>query len=81
MIWAVRRLLVAPAVIGLTLLIWLTLPLWLIGAAALSPPPQIDRAIAVTPSLTVLLVDDEEPARSSTAAILEDMYGMLKGGI
>jgi len=35
--WAVRRFLVAPAVIGLTALLWLTLPLWLIGAAALSP--------------------------------------------
>ncbi len=37
MTWAVRRLLVAPAVVGLTALIWLTLPLWLIAAAALSP--------------------------------------------
>ncbi len=37
MIWAVRRLLVAPALVGLTALIWITLPLWLIVAAALSP--------------------------------------------
>lgn len=37
MIWAVRRLVVAPAVIGLTGLLWLSLPLWLIAAAALSP--------------------------------------------
>ena len=35
--WALRRLVVAPAVIALAALIWLTLPLWLIGAAALSP--------------------------------------------
>ena len=37
MIWLLRRLVVAPAVIGLTGLIWVTLPLWLIVAAALSP--------------------------------------------
>ncbi len=37
MIWAVRRLLVAPALIGATVLIWITFPLWLILAAALSP--------------------------------------------
>lgn len=37
LVWAVRRLVVAPAVIGLTALLWLTLPLWLIAAAALSP--------------------------------------------
>ena len=37
MTWALRRLVVAPAVIGLTVVIWVTLPLWLIGAAALSP--------------------------------------------
>ena len=37
MTWAVRRLVVAPLVIGLTVLLWVTLPLWLIGAAALSP--------------------------------------------
>lgn len=37
MIWALRRLVVAPAVIGLAVLLWLTLPFWLIGAAALSP--------------------------------------------
>jgi 1-acyl-sn-glycerol-3-phosphate acyltransferase len=32
-----RRLVTAPVVVGLTALLWLTLPLWLIGAAALSP--------------------------------------------
>lgn len=37
MTWALRRLVVAPAVIGLTVLVWVTLPLWLIVAAALSP--------------------------------------------
>jgi 1-acyl-sn-glycerol-3-phosphate acyltransferase len=33
---ALRRLVMAPLVIGLTVLLWLTLPLWLVGAAALS---------------------------------------------
>lgn len=37
MIWALRRLVIAPAVIGLAVVLWLTLPFWLIGAAALSP--------------------------------------------
>ena len=32
-----RRLVIAPAVVALTVLLWATLPLWLIGAAALSP--------------------------------------------
>ncbi len=36
-VWALRRLVVAPAVIGLTVLIWVTLPLWLLVAAALAP--------------------------------------------
>ncbi|MFC6287001.1 1-acyl-sn-glycerol-3-phosphate acyltransferase [Nocardioides sp. GCM10027113] len=35
--WLLRRLVVAPAVILLTAFLWVTLPLWLIGAAALSP--------------------------------------------
>jgi len=35
--WALRRLVVAPAVVLLTVLIWVTLPLWLIAAAALAP--------------------------------------------
>jgi 1-acyl-sn-glycerol-3-phosphate acyltransferase len=35
--WALRRLVVAPAVIGLTVVLWVTLPLWLVAAAALSP--------------------------------------------
>lgn len=35
--WVLRRLVVAPAVIGLAALVWVTLPFWLIGAAALSP--------------------------------------------
>ena len=35
--WALRRLVIAPLIIGLTVLLWITLPLWLIGAAALSP--------------------------------------------
>lgn len=37
LVWAVRRFVVAPAVIGLTALVWFSLPLWLIAAAALSP--------------------------------------------
>ncbi len=37
MTWALRRFVVAPAVILLTVLVWVTLPIWLIGAAALSP--------------------------------------------
>jgi 1-acyl-sn-glycerol-3-phosphate acyltransferase len=32
-----RRLVVAPAIVALTVLVWVTLPLWLIVAAALSP--------------------------------------------
>ncbi|WP_134740577.1 lysophospholipid acyltransferase family protein [Nocardioides sp. 503] len=32
-----RRVVVAPAVVGLAGVLWLTLPLWLVGAAALSP--------------------------------------------
>ncbi len=36
-VWALRRLVVAPAVISLTVLIWVTLPLWLMVAAALAP--------------------------------------------
>jgi 1-acyl-sn-glycerol-3-phosphate acyltransferase len=35
--WALRRLVIAPLVVGLTALLWVTLPLWAIGAAALSP--------------------------------------------
>jgi 1-acyl-sn-glycerol-3-phosphate acyltransferase len=34
---ALRRVVIAPLAVGLTVLLWLTLPLWLIGAAALSP--------------------------------------------
>ena len=37
MIRLVRRLVLAPLVIALTALIWLTLPLWLIAAAFLAP--------------------------------------------
>ncbi|MCW2795614.1 1-acyl-sn-glycerol-3-phosphate acyltransferase [Nocardioides sp.] len=37
MIWVVRRFVVAPVVILVTALLWVLLPLWLIGAAALSP--------------------------------------------
>jgi 1-acyl-sn-glycerol-3-phosphate acyltransferase len=36
-IWALRRLVIAPAVIGITAMLWVLLPLWLLGAAALSP--------------------------------------------
>lgn len=35
--WLVRRGVVAPAIVGLTVLLWLTLPLWLLAAAVLSP--------------------------------------------
>ncbi|GGO73717.1 1-acyl-sn-glycerol-3-phosphate acyltransferase [Nocardioides deserti] len=34
--WAVRRLVLAPAVIALAAFLWITLPLWLLGAALLS---------------------------------------------
>lgn len=37
LVWAFRRLVVAPAVILLMVVTWATLPLWLVGAAALSP--------------------------------------------
>jgi 1-acyl-sn-glycerol-3-phosphate acyltransferase len=37
MIWLLRRVVVAPAMIALTVLVLLTLPLWLLAAAALSP--------------------------------------------
>ncbi|MGD9962007.1 1-acyl-sn-glycerol-3-phosphate acyltransferase [Nocardioides sp.] len=37
MIWALRRFILAPAMIGLTVLIWVTFPFWLIVGAALSP--------------------------------------------
>ncbi|GEP39298.1 acyltransferase [Nocardioides psychrotolerans] len=33
----VRRVVIAPAVVLLAVLMWITLPLWLLGAAALSP--------------------------------------------
>jgi 1-acyl-sn-glycerol-3-phosphate acyltransferase len=36
-IWALRRLVIAPAMIALAVGLWVTLPLWLIGAAALAP--------------------------------------------
>ena len=36
-IWLLRRLVLAPAVVVLTGLLWVTGPLWLIAAAALSP--------------------------------------------
>jgi 1-acyl-sn-glycerol-3-phosphate acyltransferase len=35
--WVLRRLVIAPAVVALAVALWVTLPLWLIGAAALSP--------------------------------------------
>ncbi|MGI8523688.1 MAG: 1-acyl-sn-glycerol-3-phosphate acyltransferase [Nocardioides sp.] len=37
MIWVVRRLVVAPLMLLVTALLWSTLPLWVIGTAALSP--------------------------------------------
>jgi 1-acyl-sn-glycerol-3-phosphate acyltransferase len=36
-VWAFRRVVVAPAVVGLTAVMWLTLPGWLLVAAALAP--------------------------------------------
>ena len=36
-LWVLRRFVVAPAVVGLTAVVWVTLPLWLLLAAALSP--------------------------------------------
>jgi 1-acyl-sn-glycerol-3-phosphate acyltransferase len=35
-VWTVRRLVLAPAVIALTALLWTTLPLWLLAAAVVS---------------------------------------------
>ncbi|MDN4161187.1 1-acyl-sn-glycerol-3-phosphate acyltransferase [Nocardioides abyssi] len=35
--WALRRLVLAPAVVALAVFLWVTLPLWLLGAAILSP--------------------------------------------
>jgi 1-acyl-sn-glycerol-3-phosphate acyltransferase len=35
--WALRRLVIAPAMIALAVTLWVSLPLWLIAAAALSP--------------------------------------------
>ena len=37
MTWLLRRLVIAPALITLVVLLWITLPLWLILAAAASP--------------------------------------------
>jgi 1-acyl-sn-glycerol-3-phosphate acyltransferase len=37
MIWVLRRCVVAPLVVALALLAWSTLPIWLIGTAAISP--------------------------------------------
>ena len=45
----VRRVVMPPLVIGLTTLLWVTLPLWLIGAAAVSPfVPGRWRALRLT---------------------------------
>jgi 1-acyl-sn-glycerol-3-phosphate acyltransferase len=35
--WVLRRLVIAPAMIALAMALWVTLPLWLIAAAALTP--------------------------------------------
>ncbi len=37
MLWVLRRLVIAPALVLLTAVLWVTLPLWLIATAALSP--------------------------------------------
>ena len=37
LVWVLRRLVVAPAVVALTVLMWVTLPGWLLVAAALAP--------------------------------------------
>ncbi len=37
MIWVLRRLVIAPALIVLTGVVWVTLPFWVIAAAALAP--------------------------------------------
>jgi 1-acyl-sn-glycerol-3-phosphate acyltransferase len=37
MTWVLRRCVIAPLVVAVAGLVWLTLPLWLIGAAAISP--------------------------------------------
>jgi 1-acyl-sn-glycerol-3-phosphate acyltransferase len=36
-VWVLRRFVVAPAVVGLAVLVWVTLPVWLLFAAFLSP--------------------------------------------
>lgn len=35
--WALRRLVLAPATVAVVVLLWVTLPVWLLAAAALSP--------------------------------------------
>lgn len=37
LVWVLRRLVIAPAVVVLTVLMWITLPGWLLVAAALAP--------------------------------------------
>ena len=37
MTWVLRRFVLAPAAIALTVVIWVTLPVWLLVAAALAP--------------------------------------------
>jgi len=37
LVWVLRRMVVAPAVVALTVLMWVTLPGWLLVAAALAP--------------------------------------------
>jgi len=37
MTWALRRLVIAPLLVALVVLLWATAPLWLVAAAALSP--------------------------------------------
>ena len=36
-VWVLRRCVVAPAVVGLAVALWVTLPAWLLVAAALAP--------------------------------------------
>ena len=36
-VWVLRRFVMAPAVVGLAVLVWVTLPVWLLVAAFLAP--------------------------------------------
>ena len=70
LVWALRRLVVAPAVVALTALMWLTLPGWLLVAAALAPLlPGRWRALRVL-WLVLLYATFEKAAHSPIGLII-----------